>query len=785
MKWFTPFILIALIIAIFTVIIQVPLANGQGIYFDDSDPDIMILGNSTYYEIGFRKSNGAIAYITDKSTGQDVTLGSRNECLWGAVFPNGTPNYVGGCSFNVVWPNQFSYTWLPDTHTLTLNYTPDPISSQQVTAQVVVNASAEPWFDMRLDLQNDWGHVLDYILFPSDLVFIEDDIAEALLPILPGIVLEPAFFQQNLSYTGKYPGYPGFFADYVSLTSTTGQIAIYSLYEQDPIHPLEMGFNHDDAYVGDSTYYSHTFGARINDGQTWTTPWVRIRITQSPLETITAYREDNGLNQFPSLREKLGSRYDQVVQSPLLKADAAQLALPFSQYTDLLSQLPAPCIFHPVAFQPGGHDENYPDFLPPDPIWGTTDDLAAMFQKAQASGCLVMPYTNPTWWDDESPTLQNLPPGIVIADVAILDNQGTPIYENYGSHGGYVVSPYAPFVQQRLEQLVISMTVDVPSDMLFEDQIGARPWLFDHNPASPYPMAYIPGWLEHTHTYSDTLLMTELGFDRLAETEVGFHGSILLPERSGDVSGWWGANAWHPYPLAPLMTRDKTLFYQHDLAPETFTVDKATLTWNLAFGYMLSYDLFESTFGGGLSSEWLDLAAVFQKNVLARYADELVTGFDYLEDNVTQTTFDTYTVIANWNETNAFNTGENTLPPMGVQITNTNSDLTAGVFTHYNGIALSAGDHCLIEDRGENEIIVYQPIGADTSLTLDRLPSWNPGDPIGAWAFTAAGKFIGSVPITITGQDVTFVYQQQIAGQSAAYYKVLKNQVFLPLSLKE
>ncbi len=71
------------------------LAAPATIYFDDSAPDIMRLGNSLHYEIGLRKSNGAIAYIVDKTTGQQVTLGSRYECLWGAVFPSGTPTYVG------------------------------------------------------------------------------------------------------------------------------------------------------------------------------------------------------------------------------------------------------------------------------------------------------------------------------------------------------------------------------------------------------------------------------------------------------------------------------------------------------------------------------------------------------------------------------------------------------------------------------------------------------------------------------------------------------------------
>jgi hypothetical protein len=621
---------------------------------------------------------------------------------------------------------------------------------------------------MQLQLQNNWGYVLDYVLFPSDLVFIESDIKEVLLPVLPGIVLEPAFFNQNRSYTANYPGYPGLFADYVSLSSAKGQIAIYSLYGQGPIRPVVIGFIHDDDYVSNSTFYYHTFGVRISDGNMWTTPWVRVRISQSLLETISAYRIDNGLERFRSLPKKLGSRYTQLVQSPLFKADAAQLAIPFSQYPDLLSQVPSPGILHPVAYQPRGHDENYPDFLPPDSAWGATADFAAMFQQAQALGLLVMPYTNPTWWDDESPTLQSLPPPLTITDVAVLDDQGVPVYEYYGPHGGYVVSPWAPFVQQRLDQLVRQMTEDVPSDMLFEDQIGARPWLFDHNPSSPCPIAYIEGWLKHTRTYSDTLLMTELGFDRLAETEVGFHGSVLLPERFGYTPDWWGT-VWHPYPLAPLMVRDKVLFYQHDLAPETMTIDKATLTWNLAFGYMLSYDL---GYGGGLDNTWLGLVSTFQKYVLSRYASEVMTKFTNLEDKVTQTSFETFTVIANWDEAHTYSTSKHTLSPLGVLSMSADGRLTSGVFTSYNGVPLSAGDHYLIENRGLTDITVRQPIGTDTSLTLELLPGWSPNAPIKAWAYTAMGQVIGSVPVIVTAQGIAFVYRQQMSKSSVAYYKI-------------
>ena len=150
-----------------------------------------------------------------------------------------------------------------------------------------------------------------------------------------------------------------------------------------------------------------------------------------------------------------------------------------------------------------------------------------------------------------------------------------------------------------------------------------------------------------------------------------------------------------------------------------------------------------------------------------------------------QTSFETCTVVANWDEANAFSIGEHTLPPLGVLVASADGSLTAGVFTDYNGTLLSAGDHYLIENRGLDEIIVHQPIGADTNLTSELLPGWGPNDPIEARAYAANGQVIESVPVTVTAQGITFVYQQRIAEQSVAYYKVIgPSKIFLPLILK-
>lgn len=754
----------------------------KNIYFSDNDPNIMVLGNSNYYEIGFRKTNGSISYISDKTTGQNVSIGSRYECLWGAVFPDGTPDYVGGCSYNKDWDNDFSYNWSATTNTLTFYYTPNPLDSQQVTAQVTVTASEVSWLDMDLRLNNEWGHRLDYVLFPSDLVFVEANIEEALLPILPGIILEPAFFQQDRTYIANYPGYPGVFADYVSIKNSTGHVSIYSLYRQDSIKPVVIGFIHDDEYVDDSTYYYHTFGAGVSDGGAWDSPIVRFRISEAHPDTISVFRTDNGLDLTRSLLEKLGTKYVQLAQSPLYKVGVEQVGLSFSNYFSFLEQVPRPGILHFVGYQPGGHDENYPDFLPPDTRWGTTAEFATMVEQAQDLGLLVMPYTNPTWWDDESPTLENLPTPLTISDVAVLDKDTQPVYEYYGTRGGYVISPYADFVEQRLDQLVDELTIDVPSNLLFEDQVGARPWLFDYNINSPLPTSYIQGWLDHTNNYSDVLLMTELGFDRLIDSEVGFHGSVLLPETLDYTADWWGDNTWHIYPFAPLLARDMVFFYQHDLAPETFAHNKAIFSWDLALGYMLSYDLNPSEWGGGLDNEWIDVVATFQKHVISQYADEKMVDYFNLSEDVTQTNFEDFHVIKNWSENNGFSIDGYVLPQQGVIIQKNNGNLTAGIFSTYNNQPLNSGDHYLIEERLGNIIVLRQPMGADTYLTIDKLINWNDSGNVIAWAYSDQGQVIGQVNVVNHVDDVQFTYQKELKNIEVAYYVLLiPENVYLPL----
>jgi hypothetical protein len=785
-----------------------PEAGPSEIYFDPSNSDTILLGNA-HYEIGISKVNGAVTHILDKGVGQNVSAGSRYECLWGSVLEaEAQPdNYVGGSSYrDDNQDREFSWTWHSADHRFTLRYIANPERYTAINVWVDITLSSEAWFDMRLFLENNSGYAVERVLFPSDLMFLKADMQELLLPVMPGVVLGPGIFDgdDDYQYTIVYPGWPGVFADYQALDSAKGQLAMYAIHKPNDVVTTRLGPIEDGEHPG-NFYLYRAFYAGILDGSVWDSPMVRLHVGEAYQQSLAGYRTHNHIGEFPDLRSKLGAEYDRLVSSPHIKVDTDRS---ISAYETLLSEIPAPAILHWVSFWPPGFDENYPDLLPPRPEFGTTAEMAALFRMASTAGFYNMPYTNPTWWDDEAPTFQELS----AAEVAVRDADGIPFYECTGSepgqsctpenaardsalnaprephewlHGGYVVSPHVNCVKERLEQLIQQMTADIPSDLVFEDQVGARALYFDHNPSAPDPASYHQGWLSHTSAYSSSLLMTEAGYDRLAETETGFHGSYLLNQvQAESATGWWGADNWHIYPLTSFLTRDKTLFYQHNLAPETFTYDPTTLRWNLATGYMLSYSLYASQYGGGLESPWLDLVSIMQSEVLSQYADELVVDFSFVEPKVSLTAFETFSVMANWDEKNPCIVGPHMISPGGVYVSN-DEDTVAGLFDAYNGEPLTNSEHLIVERRTDGAITVWHPLGADTNLRISPLGSWSDGDNVLVLACDGDDTCVTQRIATVADNAIDFEYASLVDGLDVQYYRLmtLATQLYLPLTL--
>jgi hypothetical protein len=203
------------------------------------------------------------------------------------------------------------------------------------------------------------------------------------------------------------------------------------------------------------------------------------------------------------------------------------------------------------------------------------------------------------------------------------------------------------------------------------------------------------------------------------------------------------------------------------LAPETMTHDKATLSWNLAFGYMLSYDL---TMGHFEAPAWREVVAVFQSHVASRYAGEKMIDYVTVEAGVTQSTFESVTVVTNWNEATSYTLGSHTIPPQGTLVTSKDGSLTAGIFTTYNAASLSFGDHYLVVERSAqmDSIRIWQPLGDDTPLAIERPAAWR--DSIGIHVYAVGQDTFIEVTKSVTKETITFDWNHFVAGVEILYY---------------
>lgn len=727
-------------------------ACGQ-IGFAENQADRIRIFNTGYYDVAFRKQDGRILYLYDKTTNQEVSPGNVFG-LWVLRFSNNT--WLDGANFSPGNPSRtFSYAWDSQTETLTLSYV--ATGSQACTVTVEVKPTNGPEVDTQLTMLNQSGLTVELMAYPVHLSFRRSQIEGVYVPYLEGMKLLPSFFTSR-EFGSGYPGQ--MFADFAYTDLSVGSFAVYMVHDlQQPVKTAEWLILRDDAFAGGVHKYHHDYTVAIGDGQQWSSPTTVYSIGSTLDEAMAAYWTRNGHGAMPTLLEKLGAPlFDKLAGAVLLKRDFLQGPWTFSAFQTFLSNLPAGSLLHFVAFWPNGFDENYPDYLPPHPTLGSQADLQNLVSFARSSGHLVMPYTNPTWWDDQSPTLASLGTGIVA-----LNRSGGLISETYGgSHGGYVVCPHSPQVIARQDQTRIEFTQTIPCDLMFEDQIGARAQpKFDGNPAAPDPTMYTQGLVDVAERSASYIpIMSEGGFDRLGWYESGFCNSHTI--------GWhnYPSSTYNSYPMATLWAHENMYFTSHNLASSSMAVDLPSLTYYISVGYSLTYDLVL----GDL--DWVHVIDHYQKHFVST-----LLGLDMVSFDLLAPTGHTRTMFADGTEVTANLTASARAIDTHMIAANgfaaiKNGDVMAGVFTELNGQALSGGNpHYLIFERQPYRTLIYQPRGDDGAITLPRPAGWSDDGRITLLAIKLPNtQFVRS--ITIGPSTLTFDYVDSISGQDIDHYKL-------------
>lgn len=428
-------------------------------------------------------------------------------------------------------------------------------------------------------------------------------------------------------------GYPGLFANIVHWKWKDGSTCSLMGVRPRPPHepwkcpnmfvPGSMRIGADEK----GGWFEHGFRAWVTNGVTWATPAVRLSTNQTFAAACDEYVRINNLSR--SLESKVGDKVklEKFKKSPLLfvsdNCAKCRRALP---------NIPVPSLIHQSQYLKGGFDKQYPDHLPPRSEFGTIEEYRAFISEVRAAGHLYSPYTNPTWWCDHprGPTFK------AAGDAPLsLDAKGKPLHEVYGKADGWTVCFWHPAVQEANRRTRRQFLEELPVDMLFQDQCGARRLAYDFNPASPHPTAYLEGMISMVEEDSRFVpLGTEDGWDRVAREETALCGLSwgTVPVHEGSLGQNvlakvdLPAHLWEIEPIPVRLFHDTCLFYLHDLGG--FAKNERILAWCLALGYQLSYRCNAWHFIHDKKVRaWYDRLHELQSRVVSKYAGRKLVAF--------------------------------------------------------------------------------------------------------------------------------------------------------------
>lgn len=503
------------------------------------------------------------------------------------------------------------------------------------------------------------------------------------------VVIDP------VRYLHVSSSYPPAFSDFMHLSLDSGQISMYG------IQPAGKIFMPVDLSAGGS----ESGGSAARQWITWIEPGTSLDLPATRFEfgltnpqAIRNYGAANGFTR-PLAAKVTPTTLAALKRSLLVRYAGANCQAMRAG----LSLLPKPALVHIAEYLHGGFDKQYPDHLPPSQWFGTEAQFSELVREIHASGRLFMPYTNPTWWCDgpPGPTLQREG-----QEPLLKDATGKPVKEVYAQNYGWSLCTFHPAALKAEQAILSQFTDQYPADVLFQDQVGARGPLYDFNPVSPTPYAYIQGMIDIAKRDSEQApLSTENGFDAVMNYESQFCGITwaLVPTENGpDWRSFWRdrypVGAWRFEPLALWLGHDKVLFDHHDLGQ--FVTNRETLAWTLALGYQLSVVTSPDGLKNEQNKRWIDWLAAIQRITGPITMGAPLLSWDEPAPGIYRAKYGDAQVIANTTPKPYSLDPKTTLSAFGFRISDPADGIEGGYFDRYEGQDYPA-HHAFIKSRTE------------------------------------------------------------------------------------
>ena len=439
----------------------------------------------------------------------------------------------------------------------------------------------------------------------------------------------------------------------------------------------------------------------------------------------------------------------------------------YDQAASLTDKYPNPSLILLDWYYPGNEPAfgYHPDIYPPKSDFGTKEEFTSMVKDMQEIGHFVAPWTLPVWWHQNSPTVLNLSGSQGLEEFVVIDMDSNPVEVSMGPKG-YLPSPHHFAVKNKMNDMYQWHQRSFGFDNVYEHW-KARYWAnFDLNSSEPDPTSYYQGWLQHQKNHSNANLIVQTGYDRQLEFANGFVGSLVRNPDEESRFPHIDPSEWEPWPVSAPLVRGKTLIYQDG---NHQTISKEILSFNLAFGCMLNLWP-DSKNESNIDSQWWDVMKYFQQEVVAVIGDKQITGYQILEDNVSKTYFGDQVVIRSMDENTGYTHKNHTISGNGAMADLFWGEITAGVFTGYNGQTLAGGDHFMIEKQEENLITVWHPKGSNTNIRILKPWSWSSDNSVSVFAITAGGEV--SLSKIIDGRTVDFTMNQYEGGNKVLRFEI-------------
>ncbi|MBN1594321.1 hypothetical protein JW933_00195 [candidate division FCPU426 bacterium] len=726
--------------------------------FSEAGPALTV--SNKYYEVQFNKESGVFESVKDKIHGAEVGLGTQPAYLWRIMFKDGV--FLNSGDFLKQPGAEYSYRWLDKENTLRFTTKRGP-----TTMQIDARFGGTNYFDFSAVLKNGEDQVVVAVETPK-ISFDYDRLDRLYLPWYMGVSFNQRFFKNKRRWKTTYPF---LFADLVNWAQNDGGcFSSFLLWAGKPVAPSRINIGYS---VGKRGLYEHVWTTYIRPQEQWEAQALRMTVGEKVETTLRRFKRDNQLENSPLVADKLGKDlFEKVKQGVLLKI-SMDSNRNFAHVNTYFKELPYGTIVHFVTWWLEGFDKHMPDFWPVDPTYGTNQDFKDSIALAQKNNLLVMPYTNPTFWN-ESPTLTKAGGP---DEIGTRDLKGELRFEVYPSGGkGWAASPRHPAVVETGDHIARKFFKEYGIDILFLDQIGARFIYYDLNKTMKNPTGYSEAWLQNSLEYLKLgPLFTEQGYDRLIPIMASFSGlaSFSAPP-SYDYDNYFGAGNWEYFPMAQYLSHENVIFMNHNLAHEVFCESHDRIAWYLAHGYHMLNGRWIS--GWPSRKRWFYLADQIQKHVVAKYTGQPLLNYRQPEPSrLFYSAYPDLGILANISDTQEYDILNHTVSRNGFIATNESGSFLAGRFSRLYGFALTTDQYLVIE-RNEYQMVVYQlEQYPNTLLTLPRPAEWKYDEAITVRQGAKAMKLVATTP-----QTVSFLTEGSAGKTGTTAYEINYNHRYQP-----